>query len=157
MSAPLVELKTRARLRLNATRAAQPETTLRHCLNEIARELGYSHWEHARRVLGALAEPGDDMGTFWYAPQCHALLNAWFARAGDARVALSAHAGNVLLPYRRQFVVVRVDYLRTIGLDPGDADWDATGRDLVRAYGSDAWARLARRRMNAPPERFERR
>lgn len=156
MTAPLIELKTRARLRLNAARAAQPGLTLRHCLNQVARDVGFAHWEHGRLVLGALAAPGEDMGTFWHAPQCHVLLNAWLAQADAAREALAATSGGVLLPYRRQFVVVRGDYLRAIGLDPDDPDWAAAGRDLVRGYGGAAWERLARRRLNAPADRYER-
>jgi hypothetical protein len=75
----LTELKTRARLQLNAARGAQPDLRLRDCLNQAARDVGFAHWDHGRRVLGGLAATGDDMGTFWHAPRCNSLLNAWFA------------------------------------------------------------------------------
>jgi len=150
MSALLTELKTRARLRLNATRDTQPALTLRHCLNQVARDVGFAHWEHGRRVLSGAATPGEDMGTFWHAPACHALLNAWFAQAQPAREALARMPDAVLLPYRRQFVVVGAPYVRALGLDPADPDWHAAERDLVRAYGTAAWLALARRRLEAP-------
>lgn len=178
MTRLLDELKVRARLRLNAHKAAgesseaagaaravaadvqseRPSPKLRDYLNIVSREAGFAHWEQARRVLGGLAVPGEDMGCFWHAPGCQSLLNAWYANHGDARAGLQAasHArpGAVLLPYRRQFVVVDAPYLRALGLDPQDPDWAAAQHDLVRSYGSGAWLALAWRRLKAPAETF---
>jgi hypothetical protein len=157
MTALLVELKTRARLRLNAARradAADAGLRLRDCLTLAARDAGFSHWEHARRVLGGEAAPGDDMGSFWHAPGCHALLNHWYASHADARASLAAHPGAVLLPYRRQFVVAGDAYVRELGMDPADPAWEQGGRDLAQAYGGGAWLALALRRLKAPPATF---
>jgi hypothetical protein len=94
------------------------------------------------------------MGSFWHAPACDALLNAWFARHADAVVALAAKPGSVLLPYRRQFVVVAEPFIRELGLDPHDPAWAAAENDLVSAYGSAAWSSLAWQRLKATQERF---
>lgn len=69
MTTLLTELKTRARLSLNAARREQPELRLRDCLHQAARDVGFAHWDHGRRILGGQAVPGDDMGTFWRAPR----------------------------------------------------------------------------------------
>ena len=70
MSALLTELKIRARLQRNgAPRSAAPGDStvavlsaprLRDCLNQVAKDVGFSHWEHARRILGGFAGANDD-------------------------------------------------------------------------------------------------
>lgn len=166
MNALLVELKTRARLSLNTLRRAerelqpgqassliQPSATprrLRDCLAQAARGAGFSHWAHARRVLGGLAGRGDDMGSFWHAPSCGALLNHWFADYSQARAFLDQAQGRVLLPYRNQFVVVGPEYLTEIQVSANLPHWRAAGCDLVASYGSQAWLALSRTRLDAP-------
>ena len=154
MTALLTELKTRARLQVNAARLEQPELKLRDCLNQAARDVGFAHWENGRRVLGGQAVPGDDVGTFWHAPRCHSLLNAWFANYSKSRGALAATPGAVLLPYRRQFIVVNDAFIHELGLDPGDAAWAGAQRDLVRAYGTGSWLALGVQRLKAARSSF---
>jgi len=154
MTRLLTELKTRARLRLNAARREQHELKLRDCLDQAARNVGFAHWEHGRRVLGGLAVAGDDMGTFWHAPRCNSLLNLWFANYDEARSALASEHGSILLPYRRQYVVAQDDFIQELGLDPADAAWVETQRDLVRAFGTAAWLTLAFERIKAPRSTF---
>ena len=171
MNPLITELKTRARLRLNSLRldalkpaasdapATSPHapqagpTRLRDCLNAVARELGFSGWPQALCVLGGQAANGDDMGAFWHAPRCNGLLSHWFARPDQARecLALGPALGprRVLLPYRRQFVVVDDHYLRELGLGIADEAWGRAGRDLVLAYGSAAWQVLCGQRLRA--------
>jgi hypothetical protein len=156
MTALLVELKTRARLRLNAARRQHPDLRLRDCLNQVAREAGFAHWDQGRSVLGGEAQVGDDMGRFWHAPACNSLLNAWFANYDDACSALATKQGAVLLPYQRQFIVAGEPFIRELGLDHRDAAWAAAGHDLVRAYGTGPWSRLAFQRLKAPQSTFGR-
>lgn len=158
-NALITELKTRARLRLNASRrdpvhvssdvAEAPPDRLRDCLIAVAREAGFSGWEQTLRVLGGEAASGDDMGTFWHAPRCNGLLSHWFAHIEQARECLATGEHRVLLPYRRQFVVVDDHYLRELGLSIGDAAWGEAGRDLVQAYSSAAWLSLCNQRLRA--------
>lgn len=149
------ELKTRARLRLNAHRRASPtaaaddDLRLRDCLHEVAREAGFLNWEHARHALGGQARAGDDHGTFWYAPGCASLLTPWFARHDQARQALRDAAPGVLLPYRRQVVLAGPDFVAEIGLDPDSPLWAEVGFDLVDACGSPGWEALAWLRLRA--------
>ncbi|MEO7851374.1 MAG: hypothetical protein ABIR94_03835 [Rubrivivax sp.] len=154
MTALLTELKTRARLRLNASRREQPDARLRHCLIQVAQDVGFAHWEHGRRVLGGMATEGDDVGAFWHAPRCNSLLSNWFALHAEARIALNASRRSVLLPYRRQFVVVQGDYIRELGLDADHPAWVDAQRDLVRAYGGASWLALGLLRLKAPRSTF---
>lgn len=157
MSAALGELKVRARVRLNAARreGAGEDARLRDRLRDVAREVGFADWEHARRVLDGLAVPGDDFGSFWYSRRTITLLNEWFADLGPARERHQGLRGSFLLPYRRQFVVVTDPFIRELALDPADPAWQEAGRDLVAAYGSPAWHALAALRARAPLSSFE--
>jgi hypothetical protein len=153
MNALITELKTRARLRLNGIRrgadGAAGDERLRDCLNAVAREIGFLHWQHARHVLGGQAAPGDDMGTLWHTRRCDGLLNHWFAHYERAREALAVSEHRVLVPYRKQFIVVDGNYLKELGLSIDDEAWARAKRDLVHAYGSDAWLGLSGRRLVA--------
>ncbi|GIF15759.1 hypothetical protein [Actinoplanes teichomyceticus] len=167
MNELVAELKTRARLGLNAARRGDvglidraraglgrvpspvAEWRLRHCLTLVANEAGFDGWEQARRVLGGEAVTGDDMGAFWHAPRCAGLLSHWFTGYAEASAFLAGADGRVLLPYRRQFVVADDNYLEAVGV-PGDAEpWRRAGRDLVAAYGTPGWLALARHRLHA--------
>jgi hypothetical protein len=154
MTRLLIELKTRARLQLNADRHDRPDLRLRDCLHAAARDVGFAGWEHARRVLGGNAVAGDDMGTFWHAPACNAMLNAWFSTHAEARSARGAGPRSFLLPYRRHFVVADADFIVALGLDPAEAAWAALRHDLVTGYAGDAWATLAFQRIKAPRSTF---
>ena len=166
MTALLTELKIRARLQVNARRRdlaplgqdtqQDPAPRLRDCLIQVARDVGFSHWDHARRVLGGLAGAGDDMGSFWHAPSCATLLNQWCATYDEAQRLQRAEPGGFVLPYRCQFMVVHDHFIRELALDPADPAWAESQRDLVQAYASRAWAALALRRLRAPRTTFSR-
>lgn len=157
MTALLDELKVRARVRLNTARrdGAAAELKLRDCLRDAARAAGFAHWEHARRVLGGEALPGEDMGTFWHAPRTGILLNLWFARYEQALPVLEADRSTFLLPYRRQCFIVQDHFIRELGVDPDHSAWADLRRDLVGGYGGVAWGDLAMQRLRAAPQTFE--
>jgi hypothetical protein len=170
MTAAITELKTRARLLLNGLEAAQPHALaraqhfsqkrrlamlpawqLRHGLNIVAAEAGFSSWQQARSVLGGGARTGDDMGGFWCEAAGSAYLNHWFADYRLALECLQEQPGLFLLPYRRQFVVADAFYVQHLGLAPDDAAWPAIGHNLVAAYGSAGWQHLCAQRLRARP------
>jgi len=169
-NASLTELKARARIGLNALRAGDASIVARaravsgqrcatpsswrlsHCLTLAAQGVGFRSWGQAHQVLGGRASQGHDAGTFWHAPRCESFVNHWFADLAKARNCLAALPDHVLLPYRRQFVVVSRHYLDAIGVSGDAPDWKDAGRDLVAAYGSVAWRRLCATRTRAPWE-----
>ncbi|MDB5859473.1 MAG: hypothetical protein JWQ76_3162 [Ramlibacter sp.] len=169
-NACISELKTRARIGLNALKAGDLRLAdraravsgrshpppagwqLRHAFNLVSEAVGFLGWDHARVVLGGEAKPGDDMGTFWHAPRCSMLLNHWYARYEDATAMQRGAPSTTLLPYRRQFVVVRDEYLHELGLPEGMRG----GFDAVAAYGSPDWVMWCSARLRAPAETFGR-
>lgn len=145
------ELKVRARVRLNRARRAgnAGATRLRDVLHEVARELGFADWEHARCVLSGLAAPGDDLGGLWHVPRTGILLHIWFSEYAEARAVLEQQGSGFLLPYRRQCFIVQAPFIEALGLSPADPAWAEIGRDLVAAYGRPAWRALAWQRLQA--------
>jgi hypothetical protein len=174
---PVEELKTRAELlqarlasgdagarkRLRAlaefaraddeTLAAAASTVRRkHCLAVVAREHGFTSWDHARRVLEG--SPGEsDFGNLLYDTATGAHLNVWYAEYGQARAHLDAArregARRYLLAYRTQFFVSEAPFIEELGLDPYDADWDAIDFDWVAPRDGVARSRLYGKRLDA--------
>ncbi|WP_437623688.1 hypothetical protein [Sorangium sp. So ce1151] len=123
-----------------ALRDAASTVQRKHCLAVVGREVGFSGWQHASRVLQG--DEGEvDFGTALYATRCAVHLNHWCASYGEAR-ALRAERGGYLLAYKRHFLVVEGDFIRTLGLDPDDPDWAALGWDWVRPRDAGARQRL---------------
>jgi hypothetical protein len=125
-------------------RAAAPTLQHKHCLAVVARELGFTSFEHATRVLeGDLAEP--DVGNVLYLTT-RGILNSWFADYDEARE-VHAQTSTVtsrryLLAYKRHFFVVERPFIVSLGLDPDDADWAAIGWDWARPRNPEARRRL---------------
>ncbi len=116
----------------------------RHCLQAVSIKLGFRSWTHTRAVLER-TEP-QDLGTLMYRDNGGAIANIWSASYQEAR-SFRAETRGFLLPYVRQFQVVRAPYIRLLGLDPADPDWEAMGRDWVRPADVDAWTRITLRRV----------
>lgn len=110
----------------------------RHCLTVVAQELGFGSWP---ALVGMLRGASDDFGTLLHRHACFAHWNIWSASYEEAR-AIRAEHGGYLLGYRRQYLVVDEHYIRTLGLDPADPDWEAIGRDWVRPASVEARSRL---------------
>ena len=147
----------RARIICRQQRWDIPEQwQLRYCLNLAAADAGFSGWEHARQVLSGAAQPGDDMGEFWYGAEARGFTNQWLASYEEARALTEANPYLYLLPYRRQYLLVEELFLQDRGLSCDPALWEPMQRDLVRHYGSDGWQQLARQRLRSTRlERFE--
>jgi hypothetical protein len=164
----LAELKTRARLRLNALSDGDGATInyarwiskkrrwplpaewkLQHAFNIVATEIGFRDWEHARRVLSGQSKPGDDLGGFWYAFGCEPLLNHWFAKYEQAKTFQRQSNERWLFPYAKQFVVGDTNYVKTLRLDPELPLWDHVNRDLFACHGNAVWQQLCAARLTA--------
>ncbi|MGD8817374.1 MAG: hypothetical protein PVJ51_09300, partial [Acidobacteriota bacterium] len=111
----------------------------KHCLLVVAREHGFTSWAHAATVLST-ATP-DDFGTLLYPSGTAAHWNIWSASYEEARRIREEHGG-FLLAYRNQYLIVDEHFIRTLGLDPDDADWAAIGRDWARPKQPEARQRL---------------
>ena len=134
-----------------ALASAAPRMRRKHCLAVVAREHGFTSWEHARRVLEG-AEGEGDLGTLLHASPSGA-LNVWSVSYDEARAHLDevrrSGARRYLLPYRRQFFVADRAFVEGLGLDPDDTDWDVVEGDLVRPRDAEARQRLYTKRLDA--------
>lgn len=166
MSSPITELKTRARVLLNALHAKTPasitrsthvskqktwpipnEWALHHALNIVASEAGFSHWELARHIFSGDAQANEDMGVFWYDKQAHGFTNHWFAHYTEAKAQVQLHPECYLLPYKNQFFVAELSCITQLGLADNAPLWQAIQNDLVAGYGSAVWAKLYELRL----------
>lgn len=111
----------------------------RHCLSALARELGFQGWPHALAVLRG--REAADFGELLYTGTQSPTLNIWSASYAEARDIHARHGG-YLLAYRRHFLIVDADYIRALGLEADDPDWDRIGRDWVRPQDPEARERL---------------
>jgi hypothetical protein len=145
----LNELKIRAKKRLKTEHnkiASDEKKPLKHHLNQMSVELGFSSWQHANHVLsGKIQNPeGDDFGAFFHSRSCDSLINQWFSNYEEARRELKKDNASYLLPYKHHFVVASVQYLVAIGIqDPRSSLLVQINSDFVRGYGSDEWDQLA--------------
>ncbi|WP_020593911.1 hypothetical protein [Kiloniella laminariae] len=113
------------------------QTLRRHCLSQLAIFLGFQGWAHLLKVM---QEPGSppgenqrsvvDYGKLLYPPRCGVYTNIWHVFYGEARQVRQKNAG-YLLPYKTQFLVCEADYIRTLGLDPEDQNWNLLERDWI--------------------------
>lgn len=121
----------------------------RHCLAAIAAEAGFDGWTHALQVLQG--ENTGDFGTLLYPGRCRAHFNIWCASHHEARQ-IHGESGGFLLAWRKQYLVVDDDYIRTLGLDPEDPDWGRMGRDWVKPQDAGArknlYGKLVRAALN---------
>jgi hypothetical protein len=152
---------TRKRLRALAELARADDETLaaaargvrrKHCLAVVAREHGFSSWEHARRVLEGT--PGEsDFGKLLYDAASGGHLNVWYADYAQARehldMARREGARRYLLAYGTQSFVSEAPFIETLGLDPYDADWDAIDFDWIAPRDAVARSRLYQKRLDA--------
>lgn len=111
----------------------------KHCFAVVSRELGFSGYAHAQRVLSG-DEAESDFGTMLYPTHCGA-FNHWYANYEEARD-LRSQINGFLLAYKRHFFIVDRFFIEGLGLDPADPDWDAIGRDWVKPRDPDARRRL---------------
>ena len=117
-------------LRALSVRERSQAVKRKHALWLVAREFGFQTWNQAKAVLSG--EEGDhDFGTLLYPKQCFAYLNHWYANHGEASKCRELQGG-FLLVYKRQYLVVEAQYIRSLGLDPDDPDWNLMGRDWAQ-------------------------
>ncbi|MFB2727191.1 hypothetical protein ACE02H_06940 [Shewanella mangrovisoli] len=123
---------------MNKQGLTQQDIQLKHCQAVLARELGFTDFNHCQRVLSGQALIGEDLGTLFHNRRCDTLLNHWFSSFDEAQAFLKQAPQMVLLPYKKQFFVVNgPDYLDALGLVLNDPDciyctW--MGSETVPAY-----------------------
>ncbi|MBX9603513.1 MAG: hypothetical protein K2X35_21075 [Bryobacteraceae bacterium] len=131
--------ETEAVLRFEAALEAVPaRPALKHALEVIARECGFASWAELKHFLETLPADGVYAGS-----RGGGTFNQWFRAYPPAREAWERDGG-FLFPFRNQYFVCEHEFVRGIGADPGDPDWDRAGRDFANPRDVQAWLRLAR-------------
>ncbi|MDA0261147.1 MAG: hypothetical protein O3A21_02960 [Proteobacteria bacterium] len=138
-AAALKRLRMLADFRSAAAATMPAAVKRRHCLAVIAREFGFRGWPHAVQVLAG--ERVEDFGTLLYPQRCGVHINIWSASYDEAKQIQARHGG-FLLAYKRQYLIVDDDYIRTLGLEPRDPDFDAIDRDWAGPEHGKVRARL---------------
>jgi len=164
MELALNEVKTQAKKLLKAIRLnsdlkltlARPlkklaltsleELKLKHCLTLVAHQLGFDNWHHAQDVLSGSRTPVDtlDMGTLFYPKGADGFINEWFADYQQAKdTQINQDKLKWLLPYKKQFIVVKQEYILAFKFDKKlMLLWADIDHDMVDGYKSVAWDKL---------------
>ena len=98
----------------------------KHALRLIAIENGFDSWVDLKIQVNFI------VGGY---------LNSWFASYEEAYAHLKSTQG-FLLPYKSQFFICNADYMKHIGFDPSDPDWEHIGHNWVMHEDKEAWQRL---------------
>lgn len=131
----------RLRIFTDASGPRPERVRLKHALAVVAEEHGHRSWVALKRAVAAALPP-------YHAPAVGGFLNRWFADPDEARASRELFGG-YLLPFREQCFVCEAEFVRALGLDPDDPDWEAAGFDLVRPRDAAAAERLHQRRRAA--------
>lgn len=82
-----------------------------------------------------------NFGKLLCSSKCGVHLDIWAASYDEAKDTHKRHGG-YLLPYQTQYLVVEESYIRTLGLDPDDTDWERMGRDWIQPNDIGARSRF---------------
>ncbi len=120
----------------------------KHALTVVALEKGYSSWTELKASFDSSSEISSEL---LHPRRLDVYLNRWFAKYEDAKSSLDDEGG-YLLPYRHHFFVCESQYIRDLGLDPEDPDWERIGRDWAKPSDRQAWRRLERKLQARTPK-----
>lgn len=98
----------------------------KHALTVIAIENGFQSWIDLKIQINFI------VGGY---------LNLWFANYIEAKSTLK-EKGGFLLPYKNQFFICNANYMKQIGFEPDDPDWEKIGFDWAVPADQTAWQRL---------------
>lgn len=108
------------------TEILQKEIKRKQALAVIAIEHGFKSWFDLKMQINFI------VGGY---------LNSWFTNYAEAKSQLQS-AGGFLLPYKNQFFICNENYIKQIGFDPEDPDWQLINYDWVAPADQKAWQRL---------------
>lgn len=125
-----------------------PQIQLKHCLNILAIEQGFSNWSDllAARKRNLLEKQANKrlLETKLYRYGLNeASIKAWFANYEEAKQHLDTKGKNhYLLIYKQHYFICRADHIAELGLDPKDPDWGKIGWDWAQPKDITARDRL---------------
>ena len=111
---------------LSTQELLQKPIKLKHALAVVAFEKGFRSWLDLKMQLNFI------IGGH---------LNLWFSNYEEAVSYLKSNGG-FLLPYKTQYFICDASYLKRIGFDPKDSDWQKIGFNVAVPADTKAWERL---------------
>ncbi|WP_085900410.1 hypothetical protein [Kiloniella majae] len=120
----------------------------KHCLSQIAKALGFKGWSHLSQIIQMETAPVPtrerselDYGKLLCPSRCMPYTNFWTVFYPEAKEHRNQTNG-YLLVYGTQFLVTEQDFIKTLGLDPKDSDWDLIEQDWANPKSIKARDRL---------------
>lgn len=129
---PIDKLKLKAKILVKAKKRSGISVRLKDALNIVARYLGFRSWRELRR---------NGMETELYIKATGITSNLWCKTYSEAQVVQKQYGG-FLLPYRKQYFVCSIEYIKELGISPDDLDLVLAGNDWANPKDSDALRRL---------------
>src|SRR4051812_22794486 len=111
------KLKRKAELLVKAKRRAGAPIQLKTALDTMARLSGYASWRELK------SRPHEDE---LYARSTGVFPHHW-CKTHEEALSVLWENGGVLLPYRKQFFVCRLEHLEGLGIAKGDPDLGLVG------------------------------
>lgn len=122
------------------------DVQLKHCLNIVALHFGFTNWHHCQTTLSGnsniKAQP--NLGTLLYNSSCGAFINEWFTTYQEAKAVLTQqYESSYLVPYKTQFIVVKNEYLKSLGVNEESLYLlNQAKHDLFQSYNTQEWDQL---------------
>jgi hypothetical protein len=125
-------LKRKAELLVKAKRKAGGSMKLKDALDKMARLSGYESWRELMR------QSHEDES---YARGTGVFPHHW-CKTHDEALGVLWENGGVLLPYRKQFFVCRLEHIHGLGIAKDDPDLALVGNDWSAPKDAEALKRL---------------
>jgi hypothetical protein len=104
----------------------------KHALAVIAAEEGYPSWAVLKKCNSTVT---------LFKPKVAGFPNRWFDTYEEANNSLHQDGG-FLFPHGKQFFICTAEFIRALGVDPDDPDWEAIGYDWFQPADEPAYQRL---------------
>jgi hypothetical protein len=118
-------------MKLSSAEIIQSNIKRKHALMASAIENGFKSWIDLKIQMPFIR------GGF---------LNKWFAHYPEANSHLQSNGG-FLLPYKNHFFICDANYIKYLGLEPDNLDWQLIGYDWEHPNDKNAWQRLYKKWM----------
>lgn len=110
------------------------ECKLKHCLQAIAIEYGFSSWNGLKFYFTTTVNT--------QLPTRGGFLHKWFATYKEAKANFSA-MNEFLFPYKNHFFIATASYVEYLGINITNPDWVCIRNNWVEPEDTEAWKRLS--------------
>ena len=128
-------IKIKAKLLQKAKMKTDSSFALKDAFKVISKAAGYASWKEMKDSF--------DESDIFNPPNWSAQWKTWFASSEEARNNLKPE--NYLIPYRKQFFICELDYLKSLGIESDDPNLKKVGNDWSMPIDLDSWEALKRK------------